>query len=135
VKITDFGDAKKSNVTRIEPSLGKSCFTPLYFSPEILNAKKLKNYYSFPCDIWSLGIVLYIIIYEKAPFNCTNDHPNSKKMREKIRNGDFVIDKNEPISEDLLRLLKRMLTTTPEMRIKIKEILKNKMFKFSSNEL
>ncbi len=56
-------------------------------------------------------------------------------MREKIRNGDFDIDENEPISQDLLRLLKKMLTTTPEMRIKIQDILKNKIFKFSSNEL
>jgi hypothetical protein len=74
-------------------------------------------------------------MFEKAPFNCTSDHPNSKEMREKIRNGDFDIDENEPISQDLLRLLKKMLTTTPEMRIKIQDILKNKIFKFSSNEL
>ena len=108
--------------------MGKREFTCLYLSPEILNAKRLKNYYSSSVDVWNLGIVLYIICHERAPFGISATNPNSKEIRNKIRIGDYKIEKNG-FSDDLISLLKKMLTTSPEMRIKIHDVLKWKTFK------
>ena len=60
IKIIDFGISKK-----IKPgeSLTSRVGTPYYIAPEVLS----KNY-DFKCDIWSLGVVLYMIIFRKPPF-------------------------------------------------------------------
>lgn len=42
--------------------------TPLYIAPEVLN----DTGYSFPVDIWSLGIVFYELMNLQIPFNATN---------------------------------------------------------------
>jgi serine/threonine protein kinase len=63
VKITDFGFAKcydPQGFDGLEDVLG----SPLYMAPEIV--KKLK--YDTKVDIWSLGILSYIIISGKPPF-------------------------------------------------------------------
>ena len=49
-------------------------------------------------------------------------------IRDKIRNGDYKIE-NNGFSYDLYSLLKKLLTTSPELRIKIGDVLKYKIFK------
>lgn len=60
VKIIDFGISAK-----LEPNATLSCRvgTPYYIAPEVLS----KNY-NEKCDIWSLGVVLYMMIYNFPPF-------------------------------------------------------------------
>jgi len=139
VRISDFGEAKMTNTVEIDTSISKNCFTPLYFAPEILSSKRLRNNYSLPCDIWSLGIVLYILCFDKAPFDYSSQQPNSSQMRQKIRDGCIDIDKSEFVSEDLVKVLRKMLKTSPDTRIKADELLKNNFFRIplpsNSNEL
>ena len=139
VRISDFGEAKMTNTVEIDTSISKNCFTPLYFAPEILSSKKLRNNYALPCDIWSLGIVLYILCFDKAPFDYSSQQPNSSQMRQKIRDGCIDIDKSEFVSEDLVKVLRKMLKTSPDTRIKADELLKNNFFRIplpsNSNEL
>ena len=64
VKITDFGFAKcfdPDDFEGFEEILG----SPVYMAPEIV--KKLK--YDEKVDIWSLGVMLYIILIGKTPFS------------------------------------------------------------------
>lgn len=64
IKITDFGFAKcydPDEFTGLEEVLG----SPLYMAPEIV--KKLK--YDCKVDIWSLGILAYIILSGRPPFS------------------------------------------------------------------
>lgn len=47
----------------------KSCVgTPYYMSPQLL----LKNSYSSKCEVWSLGVILYEIIYGETPWPANN---------------------------------------------------------------
>ena len=60
IKIIDFGIS-----CRIKPGefLKARVGTPYYIAPEVL-----KKRYNEKCDIWSLGIVLYMIVYNVPPF-------------------------------------------------------------------
>ena len=65
IKITDFGVSKfLENKSHAVTMIG----TPLYMSPEVINGEK----YSFSTDYWSLGCILYELIYLKRLFNANN---------------------------------------------------------------
>jgi len=54
LKLTDFGFAKEANN---QDKLKTPCYTPYYVAPEVLGSKK----YDLSCDIWSLGVIIYIL--------------------------------------------------------------------------
>ena len=54
LKLTDFGFAKE---TIIKDELQTPCYTPYYAAPEVLGPEK----YDKSCDIWSLGVIMYIL--------------------------------------------------------------------------
>lgn len=68
IKLGDFGIAKKLDfeIDYTKTTLG----TPYYLSPEIVLGKK----YSFPSDMWMLGIVLYELITLEKPFEGESLH-------------------------------------------------------------
>eukprot|EP01084_Bolivina_argentea_P020113 37426_1 len=61
LKITDFGSASQSSSLRL---MNTECGTPWYVAPEILSNKS----YSYKCDLWSLGVILYIMLSGHQPF-------------------------------------------------------------------
>ena len=116
----------------IDRSLAKECYTPLYYAPEIIEAKKYKRLYTFACDIWSVAIIMYILCFYHVPFQDPQHRPNSSEMRKKIRNGEYSIDDTALVSADLRNLLSKMLITDPVKRIDVREILKEKCFRLSN---
>lgn len=54
LKLTDFGFAKE---TVLKDTLQTPCYTPYYVAPEVLGPEK----YDKSCDIWSLGVIMYIL--------------------------------------------------------------------------
>ncbi|KAI5640476.1 protein kinase domain-containing protein [Phthorimaea operculella] len=62
LKLTDFGFAKET--LAIADSLQTPCYTPYYVAPEVLGPEK----YDKSCDIWSLGVVMYILLCGFPPF-------------------------------------------------------------------
>lgn len=54
LKLTDFGFAKE---TFVKDTLQTPCYTPYYVAPEVLGPEK----YDKSCDIWSLGVIMYIL--------------------------------------------------------------------------
>lgn len=54
LKLTDFGFAKE---TFCKDTLQTPCYTPYYVAPEVLGPEK----YDKSCDIWSLGVIMYIL--------------------------------------------------------------------------
>jgi serine/threonine protein kinase len=71
VKITDFGLAKRTN----QDGLKTFCGTPQYFAPEVLKRKSTvmgKGTYGTSADMWSLGVVLFILLSGAFPFDEDN---------------------------------------------------------------
>jgi serine/threonine protein kinase len=110
VKIGDFGcSAKLKNMhERRKSQLG----TPNYLSPEINNAEE----YSYSCDVWSLGCILYIMLVGKPPF----ESRYVKQTYRRIMNEDYVMPKF--VSEEAQDLLKNILKKNVDERLTIEQI-------------
>eukprot|EP00465_Bigelowiella_longifila_P014758 CAMPEP_0185257992 /NCGR_PEP_ID=MMETSP1359-20130426/6984_1 /TAXON_ID=552665 /ORGANISM="Bigelowiella longifila, Strain CCMP242" /LENGTH=335 /DNA_ID=CAMNT_0027843313 /DNA_START=56 /DNA_END=1063 /DNA_ORIENTATION=+ len=115
IKITDFGLAK------LKPNNGSSmntaCGTPGYVAPEVLRKQK----YTEAVDVWSLGVILYILLCGFPPFY----HENTGALYKQIKSGDY--DFPDPYWKDITDsakdLIKKMLTVDPKSRITIQNIL------------
>lgn len=120
LKITDFGLSAVTEQVRPDGLLHTLCGTPAYVAPELL-AKK--GYDGAKVDIWSCGVVLFVLIAGYLPFNDTN----LMAMYRKIYKGQYRCPKWT--SPDLKRLLSRLLDTNPETRITIDMIINDPWFK------
>ena len=67
LKIVDFGLA---TVYDIPEYLFKRCGTPGFVAPEVINApSKINIHYTPKCDVFSAGVIFYILLTEKSPFD------------------------------------------------------------------
>lgn len=108
-KIADFG---LSNVFDEQRLLNTFCGSPLYASPEIV---KGTPYHGPEVDCWSLGVLLYTLVYGAMPF----DGSNFKRLVKQISQSDYYEPKKpSPASP----LIKDMLTVCPGRRADIERI-------------
>ena len=114
VKIIDFGLARK----KVDHTLHSIVGTPGYVAPEVLEGT-----YGRKCDIWALGVLLYVMLYGKYPF----DDDNTAILFEKIRTKEPRYDRRE-VSQEAIELMKEMLCKDPEMRPEATEILDHPWF-------
>jgi len=121
LKLTDFGFAKK---TLIRETLKTPCYTPYYAAPEVLGPEK----YDKSCDIWSLGVITYILICGFPPFYSNHGQPISPGMKRRIRSGQYEFPKPEwsNVSSDCKDLIKGCLKTNPEERLNIDQVIASK---------
>jgi serine/threonine protein kinase len=66
IKIADFGLAKFLG-SELEVS-SRRCGTPYTMAPEIYFSDSYKTPYTTKCDIWSIGVILHEMLYQKHPF-------------------------------------------------------------------
>lgn len=118
IKITDFGFAKQVDKNSLITTL---CGSPMYMAPEIINKKD----YDIKSDLWSVGVILYEMIYGSVPFNVSN----FLELIKNINNKDITFNhkKIKPTSE-CLELMKQLLTKDPKNRITWKAFFNNKWF-------
>jgi len=121
LKLTDFGFAKE---TLTRDTLQTPCYTPYYVAPEVLGPEK----YDKSCDIWSLGVIMYILLCGFPPFYSNHGLPISPGMKKRIRSGQYEFPKPEwtNVSADAKDLIKGCLKTNPEERHTIDEVIRNK---------
>lgn len=107
VKLGDFGLSTKvsANPAELKKTL---CGTPNYIAPEII----ARSGYSFPVDIWSLGIVLYTILIGKPPFY--SETKNQRELCQMILNEPVKFP--ESISENAKNLICSLLQKNPAER-------------------
>ena len=120
LKVSDFGLSAVSDQIRQDGLFHTFCGTPAYVAPEVLARK---GYDGAKVDLWSCGVVLFVLMAGYLPFH----DQNVMQMYKKIYRGEFRCPRW--FSPDLSRLLSRLLDTKPETRIAIPEIMENKWFK------
>lgn len=101
VKIIDFGTAKIFEKGKAEKKVIGSSY---YIAPEVLLKK-----YTEMCDIWSCGVILYILLSGKAPFS-----GNDEEIMEKVKIGKFDLKGDVWIkaSKEVKDLISKMLERT-----------------------
>ena len=118
LKIIDFGN---SNFCEPGTTLKNKLGTVYYVAPEVL-----KGAYNNKCDVWSLGVILYLLLSGKPPFN----GPSDQKIFEKIFKGDYSMDGPEwtAISKEAKDLISKMLTYNFDDRISARDCLSHPWF-------
>jgi serine/threonine protein kinase len=121
LKLTDFGFAKEAHA---RDTLKTPCYTPYYVAPEVLGSKK----YDLSCDIWSLGVIIYILLCGFPPFYSLQGLPMSPGMKKRIRLGQYEFPKPEweEVSNEAKDLIRGCLNTNPEERLTIDQVLQTK---------
>ena len=111
IKLCDFGVSKEIKKGQL---ITDSCGTPAFIAPEILLDEPYDPYMT---DIWSSGVVLYVMVSGFFPFTGINE----TQLHKKILSGKFP--KIQNISNNLNDLIFKILEINPKKRIKIDEIL------------
>ena len=88
--------------------------SPIYMAPEILRGQD----YCIKADIWSLGVILYEMIYGVCPY----DAKNLVGLISLIDTQDLKFDDKKDVSDDTKYLIKQLLTKNPNNRIGWEEL-------------
>jgi len=120
VKLIDFGISKifnkseKTNDNKVRGSLN-------YIAPEVLD-----RVYDEKCDIWSCGVILYILVIGKYPFN----GKDKNDILNKIKHGSysFPSEFTKEASPEIRNLIHQCLKVNPSERISAKEALNHPFF-------
>ena len=119
IKIIDFGTAKFFDKNKKEKSVVGSSY---YIAPEVL-----KKSYNEKCDTWSIGVILYMLIVGRAPFDGADDEEiisNIKKGKYNSNHKKLVESSNE-----VQDLVKKLLLVDSKKRLSAIDALKHPWFK------
>jgi serine/threonine protein kinase len=119
VKITDFGLAKHS--AEGTTTCKTFCGTPQYFAPEVLQRRDTiigQGRYGREADMWSLGVILYIVLCGAPPFN-------ENTLFEQIEKANFHFPPAQwgHISSQAQDLVRCLMTAKPEHRYTVQQAL------------
>ncbi|KAI9485501.1 MAG: kinase-like domain-containing protein [Benjaminiella poitrasii] len=113
VKICDFGFARQTDKNQL---LKTFCGSLAYSAPEVIQHQ---NYSGPATDIWSLGIILFILLAGELPF----DDDCEFTLQKKVVNIDYIIPSF--FSEDVADLIRHILKLNPYERLSISQILQH----------
>ena len=124
IKIVDWGYATQMKQReRLHEMDGIS----YYIAPEVLEGD-----YDEKCDIWSCGVILYILLCGYAPFYGEND----KEIYNQVLKGEYDFPKEEwqHVSEEAKNLVQKMLEKDTQKRITALDALQDKWFKINKQK-
>lgn len=120
LKVSDFGLSALPQQVREDGLLHTTCGTPNYVAPEVINNK---GYDGAKADLWSCGVILFVLMAGYLPF----EESNLVALYKKIFKADFTCP--SWFSSSAKKLIKRILDPNPSTRITISEVLANEWFK------
>eukprot|EP00884_Botryococcus_braunii_P012854 jgi/Botrbrau1/2156/Bobra.0093s0057.1 len=124
LKICDFGysiNEDKSNAKTV-------CGTPGYAAPEVLDRFRggTRPYNGKLADVWSSGVMLYVMLFCAYPFERPDDDPKDKKhnaaVLQRVLKGEYYIPPKVRVSPEVLDLLSRTFQVDPTLRITLPQI-------------
>ena len=118
IKIIDFGTAKVFSKEKSEHLLIGSAY---YIAPEVLSRN-----YTEKCDIWSCGVIMYILLTGRPPFFGNTD----SEIMYRIKSGKYDLTKYpwSVVSKEAKDLIKALLQPNPNMRLSAEQALKHPWF-------
>jgi len=130
LKIADFGLARSNHKSR---DCRTFCGTPHYFAPEVINTFRDKETgskdagYGKPSDMWSLGVILYVLLSGIPPFE-------EEGLYEQILEGKYEFDESEwrSISPEAKELVTKLMTVNPKDRLTIQEACQHNWLRFAA---
>ncbi|KAI3666855.1 hypothetical protein L6452_41893 [Arctium lappa] len=120
LKVSDFGLSALLETRRQDGLLHTACGTPSYIAPEVIHQK---GYDGAKADIWSSGVVLFVLLTGFLPFRDSN----LMEMYRKIARAEFKYPNWFPT--EARRLVSKILDPNPETRISVAKIMENSWFK------
>ena len=120
LKLGDFGLAAK---LEYDGQRRKTvCGTPNYVAPEILEKK---NGHSYEVDIWSLGVVIYTMLFGIPPFDANDE----KVIYKKIKTNSYKFPENIKVENSAKKLISSLLNLDPSKRPSLDAIMEHDFFK------
>lgn len=116
IKLIDFGLSRRHGlgIKRMKTAVG----TPYYVAPEVIERGQS---YGAACDVWSLGVLLYMMLSGRPPFDAETDRGILSAIRKCQYNFSDPIWRT--ISSSVKGLIKQMLVSDPKKRIAPSDIL------------
>ncbi|XP_050947904.1 CBL-interacting serine/threonine-protein kinase 1-like isoform X5 [Cucumis melo] len=121
IKISDFGLCALQEHLRDDCLLHTTCGSPNYVAPEILANR---GYDGAASDIWSCGVILFVILTGLLPF----DDTNLCVLYQKIKNGE-ITELPKWLSQGAQNLIRRILDPNPKTRITMASIKRDDWFR------
>ena len=118
VKLIDFGTAKIFSESSKNKALVGSSY---YIAPEVIRGK-----YDEACDLWSIGVIMYIMLVGTPPFNGEDDDDILRAVS--IGKYDTSYPQYQPLSENAKDLITKLLKFNPSERITASEAIKHPWF-------
>ena len=125
IKIIDFGNARIFNKAITNNSIVGSSY---YIAPEVFQKK-----YNRECDLWSAGVILYMLIVGSPPFTGDSD----KKIKSNIKTGIYNTDNKRWLnaSFEVRNLISKLLVYDPNKRLSAIEALQHPWFQKANSDI
>ncbi|XP_076929245.1 CBL-interacting serine/threonine-protein kinase 10-like [Bidens hawaiensis] len=120
LKVSDFGLSALAESKRQDGLLHTTCGTPAYVAPEVITRR---GYFGDKADIWSCGVILYVLLAGYLPFHDTN----LVELYRKIGKSEFRFPNWFP--PDVRKLILKILDPNPVSRITIPKIKESSWFR------
>ena len=125
IKIIDFGTARIFDKSKNPQSIVGSSY---YIAPEVLRQK-----YNKECDLWSVGVILYMFIVGHAPFDGVDDDEITDNIQKGVYRKD---DKRwKKASKEVKDLIQKLLVYQPKKRLTALQALKHPWFKITDSNI
>ena len=124
IKVCDFGTSKIFQKGRAERKLVGSSY---YIAPEVLS-----KHYNEKCDLWSCGVIMYILLSARPPFGGQDD----EEIMERVSTGEYDLESPpfNKLSSNALDLIKKLLTMDYNERISAEQALNHPWFKANKSQ-
>ncbi|XP_029946213.1 serine/threonine-protein kinase 33 [Salarias fasciatus] len=119
IKVTDFGLSVKTGGVGIENRMTEACGTLIYMAPEVMSDRS----YSQCCDVWSMGVVMYMLLCGKPPFVAKT----KSALLEIIKKNELKFTQAiwDTVSDAAKNVLICLLKVDPPYRMSASQLLEN----------